>query len=103
MFVYIDSVNPPAHLKYEIKGFLVELQWSRPNYTGRIPITLIYYNVTINEDSATVSDDSEVVRYTIPEGVYGDVVVRTINACGQESHPISLIIPAAGIHALVMV
>ena len=50
------------------------------------------YTVTANGGTVVVSDDSEVVSYTSPSLIYGDVLVTAVNSCGQESLPASLFI-----------
>ena len=45
-----------------------------------------------------VSDDSEVVSYTSPSLIYGDVLVTAVNSCGQESQPAQMILPSKGCH-----
>ena len=67
----------------------VDLEWSRPSYTGSRGVSVMSYTVV-------VSDDSEVVRYTSQSLIYGDVLVSAINSCEQESTPALLNIPTSG-------
>ena len=50
------------------------------------------YTVTANGGTVVVSDDSDVVSYTSPSLIYGDILVTAVNSCGQESLPASLFI-----------
>ena len=75
----------------------VELQWMRPSYTGSRGVSVINYTVTANCGTVVVSDDSEVVSYTSPSLIYGDVLVTAVNSCGQKSSPSLLNIPASGL------
>ena len=75
----------------------VDLEWSRPSYTGSRGVSVMNYTVSANGGTVVVSDDSEVVRYTSQSLIYGDVLVSAINSCGQESTPALLNIPASGI------
>ena len=54
------------------------------------------YTVTANGGTVVVSDDSEVVSYTSPSLIYGDVLVTAVNSCGQKSSPSLLNIPVSG-------
>ena len=56
------------------------------------------YSLTASSSSGTlsVSDGREMVSYTTPGLVYGEVQVTAINYCGQQSQPASLNIPAEG-------
>ena len=74
----------------------VDLEWSRPSYTGSRGVSVMNYTVSANGGTVVVSDDSEVVRYTSQSLIYGDVLVSAINSCGQESIPALLNIPALG-------
>ena len=65
----------------------VDLQWTRPSYTGGVP--LAYYNISANGDIVMVEDDRERVEYS-PGLVYGEVQVSAINTCGQESQPAAI-------------
>ena len=56
------------------------------------------YTVTANGGTVVVSDDSEVVSYTSPSLIYGDVLVTAVNSCGQKSTPFLLNIPVSGDH-----
>ena len=78
----------------------VDLEWSRPSYTGSRGVSVMNYTVSANGGTVVVSDDSEVVRYTSQSLIYGDVLVSAINSCGQESAPALLNIPASGISNL---
>ena len=71
----------------------VDLQWSRPSYTGSRGVSVMNYTVSANGGTLVVSDDSEVVRYTSQSLIYGDVLVSAINSCEQESTPALLNIP----------
>ena len=75
----------------------VDLEWSRPSYTGSRGVSVMNYTVSANGGTVVVSDDSEVVRYTSQSLIYGDVLVSAINSCGQESTPALLNIPTSGI------
>ena len=76
----------------------VDLEWSRPSYTGSRGVSVMSYTVSANGGTVVVSDDSEVVRYTSQSLIYGDELVSAINSCGQEStRPALLNIPASGI------
>ena len=81
----------------------VDLEWSRPSYTGYRGVSVMNYTVSSNGGTVVVSDDSEVVRYTSQSLIYGDVLVSAINSCGQESTPVLLNIPASGIATSCMV
>ena len=74
----------------------VELQWMRPSYTGSKGVSVINYKVTTNGGTVGVSDDSEVVSYTSPSLIYGDVLVTAVNSCGQKSSPSPINIPVSG-------
>ena len=74
----------------------VDLEWSRPSYTGSRVVSVMNYTVSANGGTVVVSDDSEVVRYTSQSLFYGDVLVSAINSCGQESTPALLNIPISG-------
>ena len=74
----------------------VDLEWSRPSYTGSKGVSVTTYTVSANGGTVVVSDDSEVVRYTSQSLIYGDVLVSAINSCGQESTPSLLNIPTSG-------
>ena len=93
----IGTPNPPYNLGYD-DGVVIEssvdLQWTRPTYTGGVAIV----NYTVNSPSGktvTVKDSSEDMKYS-PGLVYGDVMVTAINTCGLESQPAAINIPAAG-------
>ena len=76
----------------------VDLEWSRPSYTGSRGVSVMSYTVSANGGTVVVSDDSEVVRYTSQSLIYGDVLVSAINSCGQENtRPALINIPASGI------
>ena len=82
----------------------VDLEWSRPSYTGSRGVSVMTYTVSANGGTVVVSDDSEVVRYTSQSLIYGDVLVSAINSCGQESNrPAPFNIPASGIATSCMV
>ena len=91
--------DPPTNVGYDESVVIVssvDLQWSRPSYTGSRGVSVMNYTVSANGGTVVVSDDSEVVRYTSQSLVYGDVQVSAINSCGQESTPALLNIPASG-------
>ena len=90
--------NPPSDgLVSGVGANSVDLQWNRPSYTGGDGVTVDMYGVSVDDQPVTViNSSSEVVRYTIPDLVYGDVLVTAINSCGQESEPATINIPAAG-------
>ena len=72
----------------------MDLQWTRPSYTGGVAVV----NYTVSSTSGgtvTVEDSSEDVKYS-PGLVYGKVQVSAINTCGLESQPAAINIPAAG-------
>ena len=72
----------------------VDLQWTRPSYTGGVDV--VNYKISsTNGTTVTVEDSSEVVQYS-PGLVYGDVQVSAINTCDLESQPAVINIPAAG-------
>ena len=54
------------------------------------------YTVTANGGTVVVSDDSEVVSYTSPSLIYGDVLVTAVNSCGQESQCFKRVWPGKG-------
>ena len=86
-----------THLGYNDRVVIersVDLQWTRPSYTGGVAVV----NYTVNSTSGgtvTVEDTSEDVKYS-PGLIYGDVMVTAINTCGLESQPAAINIPAAG-------
>ena len=93
--------DPPTNVGYDESVVIVssvDLEWSRPSYTGSRGVSVMNYTVSVNGGTVVVSDDSEVVRYTSQSLIYGDVLVSAINSCGQEStRPALLNIPASGI------
>ena len=74
----------------------VDLEWSRPSYTGSRGVSVMNYTVSANGGTVVVSDDSEVVRYTSQSLIYGDVLVSVINSCGQQSIRVLLNISTSG-------
>ena len=62
---------------------------------------LAYYTVSVDGQTQTLEDDSDIVEYS-PGLVYGEVLVSTINTCGQESQPATINIPAAGTSATLL-
>ena len=91
--------DPPTNVGYDGNVVIVssvELEWSRPSYTGSRGVSVTNYTVSANGGTVVVSDDSEVVRYTSQSLFYGDVLVSAINSCGQESTPALLNIPTSG-------
>ena len=93
--------DPPTNVGYDESVVIqssVELEWSRPSYTGSRGVSVMNYTVSANGRTVVVSNGSEVVRYTSQSLIYGDVLVSAINSCGQEStRPALLNIPASGI------
>ena len=71
----------------------MDLQWTRPSYTGGVPLD--HYNITANGETRMADGDSEQFS---PGLVYGQVLITAINTCGQESEPAVINIPAAGIY-----
>jgi hypothetical protein len=57
-------------------------------------VPLAYYTVSVDGQTQTLEDDSDIVEYS-PGLVYGEVLVSTINTCGQESQPATINVPAA--------
>ena len=93
--------DPPTSVSYNELVVIVssvELQWMRPSYTGSRGVSVMKYTVTANGGTVVVSDDSEVVSYTNPSLIYGDVLVTAVNSCGQQSSPSLLNIPVSGDH-----
>ena len=91
--------DPPSGLEYDDSVLIetsVDLEWSRPFHTGGVP--LMNYSLTASSSGGTlsVSDGREMVSYTTPGLMFGEVQVTAINYCGQQSQPASLNIPAAG-------
>ena len=94
--VYSGSPNSPTELLYELlESSLVQLQWKRPSFTGGVSI--MQYRVTANNKTAFVQNDTDVVFYTSPVLIYGQVQVRAINLCDQISEAVTVTIPTAGI------
>ena len=94
---YIGNPDPPSRGLYMYDGGLtVDLEWTRPSYTGGDGVTVDEYTVSANGQSEIVSDSSEVVSYTSTGLIYGEVLVTAINSCGLESLPTSITIPASG-------
>ena len=89
--------DPPNDLGYNDRVVIessVDLQWTRPTYTGGVAVV----NYTVSSTSGgtvTVEDTSEDVKYS-PGLVYGDVQVSAINTCSQGSQPTAINIPAKG-------
>ena len=54
------------------------------------------YTVTANGGTVVVSDDSEVVNYTSPSFIYGEVLVTAVNSCRQESQCFKRVWPGKG-------
>ena len=78
-------------------GLTVDLEWTRPAYTGGDGVTVDEYTVSANGQSVPVPDSSEMVSYTSSGLIYGEVLVTAINSCGQESQsPLIIDIPALG-------
>jgi hypothetical protein len=94
-FNFPGTPDPPHNLAYN-DGVLIEtsvcIQWTRPSYAGGVP--LAYYTVSVDGQTQTLEDDSDIVEYSTGL-VYGEVLVSTINTCGQESQPATINIPAA--------
>ena len=96
VFYILGVPDAPFNFIYNNKVViesLVDLQWNRPFYTGGG--YLMNYTVTANDEEWVVSNDSEVVSYTSPSLIYGDVLVTAVNSCGQESQPASVKIPSS--------
>ena len=96
--------DPPTNVGYDESVVIVssvDLEWSRPSYTGSRGVSVKNYTVSANGGTVVVSDDSEVVRYTSQSLIYGDVLVSAINSCGQESTPALLNIPTSGIYEII--
>ena len=73
----------------------VDLQWTRPLYTGGVSVTR--YEICADRLSEEVIAEGEKVSYSGNSSlVYGEVAVTAINSCGQRSHPVNISIPAAG-------
>ena len=90
--------DPPSDGLYMYDGGLtVDLEWTRPAYTGGDGVTVDEYTVSANGQSVTVSDSSEVVRYTSSGLIYGVVLMTSINSCDLESQSTEIIIPASGL------
>ena len=90
--------DPPFDLGYNSAEMIetsVDLQWTRPSYTGGVGAHS--YRVSVNGQTETVEDNRERVQYS-PGLVYGEVLVSVINTCGQESQPGAIHIPARGSH-----
>ena len=97
--VVAGSPDSPTSVTYNELVVIVssvELQWMRPSYTGSRGVSVMNYTVTANGETVVVSDDSEVVSYTSPSLIYGDVLVTAVNSCGQKSGPSLLNIPVSG-------
>ena len=87
--------DPPTDLEYSVMKVSVDLQWTRPSYSGGVPVA--DYTVSANNGIVTgniAEDDMERVQYSAL--VYGGVNITTINSCGQESTPATINIPASG-------
>ena len=91
-----DSPTSVSYNELVVIVSSVELQWMRPSYTGSRGVSVMNYTVTANGGTVVASDDSEVVSYTSPPLIYGDVLVTAVNSCGQKSSPSLLNIPASG-------
>ena len=90
--------DPPSDLGYnsaEVIETSVDLQWTRPSYTGGVSVRS--YRVSVNGRTETMEDNKDRVQYS-PGLVYGEVLVSVINTCGQESQPGAIHIPARGSH-----
>jgi hypothetical protein len=89
--------DPPNDLGYNDRVVIessVDLQWTRPSYTGGVAVV----NYTVSSTSGktvTVKDSSQDVQYS-PGLIYGEVQVSAINTCGQGSQPTAINIPAKG-------
>ena len=95
---YIGAPDPPSDGLYMYDGGLtVDLEWNKPSYTGGDEVTVDEYTLSVDGESVTVSDSSEVVSYTSTGLIYGEVLVTAINSCGQESLPTIINIPASGL------
>ena len=95
----LGTPDPPKNLSYNDRVVIessVNLQWTRPSYTGGRGVAVMKYSVSVNGRRLEVADSSYSVSYTTSYLVYGDVMVSAINTCGQESQPAAINIPAAG-------
>ena len=83
--IFVGSPDPPMDVAHDMVMIesSVDMQWKRPSYTGGVSV--INYTVSANGETVVVSDDSEVVRYTSPGLIYGEVLVTAINFCGLQS------------------
>ena len=71
----------------------MNLQWTRPSYIGGVSV--VKYNI-VSENNKTVTVDGGMERVRYSGLVYGEVNVKTINSCGQESTTATIHIPASG-------
>ena len=96
--IHVPGVPDPASgLDYDDTVVIessVTLQWTRPSYTGGV--SLMNYSVSANDQTWPVSDERELVSYTTSGLVYGEVQIRAINSCDQQSLTTSINIPAEG-------
>ena len=96
---YIGNPDPPHDLSYDDRVVIessVDLQWTRPSYTGGGGVAVMKYSVSANGMRLEVANSSRIVSYTTSHLVYGEVQVSAINTCGQESQPATINIPAKG-------
>ena len=97
LMLYTGTPDHPNGLIYN-DGVVIEnsvdLQWTRPSYTGGVDV-VNYIISSTNGITVTVENSSEVVQYS-PGLVYGEVQVSAINTCDLESQPATINIPAAG-------
>ena len=102
MHIFVaENPDPPMDLMYDDTVIIVssvDLEWNRPSYTGGDGVTVDEYTVSAIGQSETVSDSSEVVRYTSTGLIYGEVLVTAINSCGLESKsPLIININSSGL------
>ena len=104
IYLVVGIPDPPTNVGYDESVVIessVDLEWSRPSYTGSRGVSVMTYTVSANGGTVVVSDDSEVVRYTSQSLIYGDVLVSAINSCGQQSIPALHNIPTSGVTVLL--
>ena len=89
-----NTPSDPGYVDTTIIEDSVDLRWTRPSYTGGVPLD--DYTITANGETRMAENDMETVQFS-PGLVYGQVLVTAINTCGQESEPAVINIPAAGI------
>ena len=93
--------NPPGDLVFDNTTELVtsvDLQWTRPSYTGGVPLANYTVSSTngLTRELVVPAGGNETVRYVTPALVYGIVSVSAINSCGQKSLQASVSISYSG-------